>query len=76
MSTTGTALRKEEDLRAFPCVGETLNKLVHPAVLTVLAEAPIHGYRLADQWCQTPNRSLHGLVRGNAAPHGGLAVRP
>jgi DNA-binding PadR family transcriptional regulator len=30
-----------------PCSGATLDKLVQPAILAVLTEGPIHGYRLA-----------------------------
>jgi len=30
-----------------PCCGETLDKLVQPAILAILAEGPAHGYRLA-----------------------------
>lgn len=32
-----------------PCAGRTLDKLIHPAVLVVLAEGPLHGYRLAER---------------------------
>jgi len=30
-----------------PCTGTTLTKLIQPAVLTVLSEGPLHGYRIA-----------------------------
>jgi DNA-binding PadR family transcriptional regulator len=30
-----------------PCVGATLDKLVQPAMLAVLAKGPLHGYELA-----------------------------
>jgi DNA-binding PadR family transcriptional regulator len=29
-----------------PCAGRTLDKLIQPAILAVLAEGPLHGYRL------------------------------
>ena len=32
-----------------PCSGATLDKLLQPAILTVLTEGPIHGYRLAQR---------------------------
>ena len=32
-----------------PCDGNTLDKLVQPAILVALTEGPIHGYRLAEQ---------------------------
>ena len=31
-----------------PCGGRTLDKLIHPAILVVLAAGPLHGYRLAE----------------------------
>ena len=32
-----------------PCDGNTLDKLVQPAILVALTEGPIHGYRLAER---------------------------
>ena len=32
-----------------PCSGATLDRLVQPAILAVLTEGPIHGYRLAER---------------------------
>jgi PadR family transcriptional regulator, regulatory protein PadR len=32
-----------------PCTGRTLDKLIQPAILAVLAEGPLHGYRLAER---------------------------
>jgi PadR family transcriptional regulator PadR len=37
------------DLSACPCAGNTLDRLIQPAILTVLAERPLHGYRVAEQ---------------------------
>jgi len=34
------------DLEKCPCAGGTLNKLIQPGILTVLAERPLHGYRI------------------------------
>jgi len=34
-------------VRECPCSGRTLGKLLQPAVLAVLAEGPLHGYRVA-----------------------------
>jgi len=32
-----------------PCAGITLDKLIQPAILAVLAEGPLHGYGLAER---------------------------
>jgi DNA-binding PadR family transcriptional regulator len=32
-----------------PCGGRTLDKLIHPAILIVLAAGPLHGYRLTER---------------------------
>ena len=37
------------DLGECPCTGGTLDKLIQPAILVVLADGPLHGYRLADR---------------------------
>jgi len=37
------------DLDSCPCGGNSLDRLVQPSVLTVLAEGPIHGYRIAER---------------------------
>lgn len=42
------------DLADCPCAGGTLDRLIRPAILVVLAEGPVHGYRLADQIGQMP----------------------
>lgn len=34
---------------ACPCSGANLDRLVHPAVLMVLCEAPLHGYRIVQR---------------------------
>jgi PadR family transcriptional regulator, regulatory protein PadR len=39
----------EEELSECPCAGGTLDKLIQPAVLAVLAEGPVHGYALAER---------------------------
>lgn len=38
-----------------PCVGATLDKLVQPALLAILAHGPLHGYELARQIGEIPN---------------------
>ena len=47
-----------------PCTGGTLDRLIQPALLTILARGPLHGYELAKQIGampsfsgQTPDRS-------------------
>jgi PadR family transcriptional regulator, regulatory protein PadR len=47
MSTTGTL--PADELIGCPCSGGTLDKLIQPAILAVLAEGPIHGYGLAER---------------------------
>ncbi len=37
-----------------PCKGRTLDRLVQPAILTMLAEGPLHGYRLAARISEIP----------------------
>jgi DNA-binding PadR family transcriptional regulator len=37
-----------------PCGGATLDKLIQPAILAILAEGPLHGYRLADRIGRMP----------------------
>ena len=41
-----------------PCEGGTLDRLIQPAILVVLAQGPLHGYRLAERISEIP-----GLVR-------------
>lgn len=36
------------------CEGGSLDKLIQPAILVMLAKGPLHGYRLAEQIGQTP----------------------
>jgi PadR family transcriptional regulator, regulatory protein PadR len=44
----------EEELVGCPCTGATLDKLIQPAILAVLADGPIHGYALADRLAAMP----------------------
>jgi DNA-binding PadR family transcriptional regulator len=37
-----------------PCSGGTLDRLIQPAILLVLAEQPLHGYRLAERIGEMP----------------------
>jgi len=37
------------ELNTYPCTGSTLDRLIQPAILVVLAEGPLHGYRVAEQ---------------------------
>jgi DNA-binding PadR family transcriptional regulator len=43
---------------ARPCTGVTLDKLVQPAILTVLAGGPLHGYRIGERIAES--RMFHG----------------
>jgi DNA-binding PadR family transcriptional regulator len=42
------------DLDHCPCSGGTLDKLIQPAILAVLAGGPLHGYRLVERIGQMP----------------------
>ena len=42
------------DLDTCPCKGDTLDKLLQPAILAVLAEKPLHGYKLAERLAEMP----------------------
>jgi PadR family transcriptional regulator, regulatory protein PadR len=44
----------KDELVGCPCTGETLDKLIQPAVLAVLAEGPMHGYGLAERLGEWP----------------------
>ena len=41
--------------RHCPCVGATLDKLVQPAMLAILAKGPLHGYELAKKIGEIPH---------------------
>lgn len=42
-----------------PCSGGTLDKLVQPAILAVLTEGPVHGYRLTERIREMAGMSAH-----------------
>jgi DNA-binding PadR family transcriptional regulator len=44
-----TRVCPKDELVGCACTGATLDKLIQPAVLAVLAEGPLHGYRLAER---------------------------
>lgn len=47
MKTSGLEVVSDRD--DCPCAGRTLDKLIQPAILAVLAEGPLHGYALAER---------------------------
>jgi DNA-binding PadR family transcriptional regulator len=47
------------DLSSCPCAGGTLDRLIQPAILVVLAEGPLHGYRLAERISRIPSFQGH-----------------
>jgi PadR family transcriptional regulator, regulatory protein PadR len=47
MSDTG--LEPALNLDVCPCGGVTLDKLIQPAILALLAEGPLHGYKLVER---------------------------
>lgn len=42
------------DVAHCPCAGVTLDKLIQPAVLTVLAQGGLHGYKIAERISEMP----------------------
>jgi PadR family transcriptional regulator, regulatory protein PadR len=44
----------ELELAECPCAGGTLDKLIQPAILIVLMEGPLHGYRLVERISEMP----------------------
>ena len=42
------------DIDNCPCTGATLEKLIQPAILTVLAQEALHGYRIAERIGEMP----------------------
>jgi poly-beta-hydroxybutyrate-responsive repressor len=42
------------ELVACPCNGGTLDRLIQPAILVVLADGPLHGYRLVKRISELP----------------------
>jgi DNA-binding PadR family transcriptional regulator len=42
------------DFQDCPCAGTTLDKLIQPAILVILANGPLHGYQLAEQIGEMP----------------------
>lgn len=53
MSATG--MRLTSDLSGCPCTGGTLDRLIQPAILAILAEGPLHGYRIAERIGDMPS---------------------
>jgi len=47
------------DLVMCPCEGQTLDRLIQPAILVVLAGGPLHGYRLVERIGKMPGFSGH-----------------
>jgi DNA-binding PadR family transcriptional regulator len=47
--------KSKESFQHCPCVGATLDKLIQPAILAILAKGPLHGYELTRQIGAIPN---------------------
>lgn len=68
------------DLAECPCTGGTLDRLIQPAILVVLREGPLHGYRIAEQIGRMPSFSgakpdVSGVYRFlKAMEHKGLVA--
>lgn len=52
MSTSRRSPRADWD--ECPCSGATLGRLIQPALMTVLARGPLHGYRIVQRLAKTP----------------------
>ncbi len=50
--------RRFEDPSKCPCAGQNLDKFVQPAVLSVLVEGALHGYRIVQRLGEMP--MFHG----------------
>lgn len=46
---SATRVDLNEGMGGCPCTGVTLDRLVQPAILVILAEGPLHGYRLTER---------------------------
>ncbi len=68
------------ELLNCPCTGASLDRLIQPAILVVLAEGPLHGYRVAERIGQLPGFAGHkpdvsGIYRFlKSMEHKGLVV--
>jgi len=45
---------KAIELSMCPCAGATLGRLIQPAIMTLLAGGPLHGYRIVQRLVRTP----------------------
>ena len=54
------------DFTECPCSGKWLGRLLHPAVMAVLAEAPLHGYRIAQRLEEM------AMFKNQPPDHGGI----
>jgi PadR family transcriptional regulator, regulatory protein PadR len=46
---SNTRAERIANFQECPCTGRNLDKLIQPAVLAILAEEPMHGYRLVQR---------------------------
>jgi len=49
------AKNNQKEFKHCPCVGATLDKLVQPAMLAILANESLHGYELAKKIGEIPH---------------------
>ena len=47
--------QRQQKFTHCPCAGATLDKLVQPAILAILAKVPLHGYELAQKISDIPH---------------------
>jgi PadR family transcriptional regulator, regulatory protein PadR len=50
--------RQSDDLSQCPCAGQNLDRFIQPAVLAVLVEGALHGYRIVQRLGEMP--MFHG----------------
>jgi DNA-binding PadR family transcriptional regulator len=51
---SATRVRPRQSAAACPCTGETLDKLLQPALLALLRGGPMHGYALLERIAAMP----------------------
>jgi DNA-binding PadR family transcriptional regulator len=79
MSTLKVLQREDEKTTPCPCLGGTLDKLLQPAILAVMAKGPVHGYRLAECLAAMPSfggqkPDMSGIYRMLKSMEGRLLV--
>jgi len=43
-----------KNIAECPCTGKTLERLIHPAILLILTDGPLYGYKIIQRLTETP----------------------